>query len=242
MKLLLVCEGPTDIKVISKVTDKIKEQTGNNAYIQELSPQTDKTTSQYPSQGWSEVRSWCKRYSEKDQAVLNNLNALQREAAKRLNWKAIIAASSARGLIIQMDTDIAEHIKDLPNPFDKLIHSRRAYCEDAIKNWLNIQNIPGEIYLLLTSYSTETWLLSTYSRSENVFVDLAQGFDFESIDNAEDRLIMLGFSSKNKDGKVRLDKKQALYDSYGDIIVSSLNSVRHNCLSAEEFCTYLESL
>lgn len=138
-----------------------------------------------------------------------------------------------------MDTDIAEQIQDLP-AFDPARQHRKGFCKDATLTWLNETSTPSGIYLALTTYALEAWLLATHQRDSDVFSDLPPGFNFEDITDTEDRLIRLGHPSTTKSGTKRLSKKETNYRSHANRISSNLDSVRSNCVSADELCRYFE--
>ena len=166
---LLVCEGPTDILVIDKIAKKISEDINTTIRIRELSPQKDATTNRYPSHGWKEVRRWCKVYGKTIDVDDNPFAIL----AQKKNWKTLLKTSNAHGLIIQMDTDIVQYITDLtPNYRGTTKNERKRFAKKAILNWLGEDTLPTEIYLLLSTTSTETWILATHDRVESVFDDL----------------------------------------------------------------------
>lgn len=237
---LLVCEGPTDIQVINKIAKKISATMNDNIIIRELAPQRDQTTRRYPNHGWEEVRKWCKLYGKSDFTDENPFARL----AQQKNWQALIKASGAEGLIIQMDTDIAQYIDDITPPFTKSTkRARKKFCQKSILTWLGLSDISDNIYFLLSTYSTETWILSTYDRDNLVFNDLEENFDFECIDNSVERLISLGNNSyiDQDTGKEKLVKNLDIYQTYSNNIANNLEKVRSECEEAEKFCSMLES-
>ena len=236
-KYLLVCEGPTDIFVIKKIASKISNVIHSQIDIQEVSPQRDATTGQYPEHGWQAVRQWCRLYGK---SLNNELNSFEALAAKRRDWKALLNISGADSLIIQMDTDIVDYITDLKKQYNGFTkRSRKNFAKNAILNWLGESILPEKIYLLLTTYSTETWLLATYERTERVFSNLPENFDFENIDNVIELLCNLGLECYTENGRIKLSKQN--YLSYAQRIVNKLRKVRMECEEAEKFCKFLEN-
>ena len=229
---LLVCEGPTDILVIDKIAKKISDDTDNTITIRELSPQKDATTNRYPSHGWEEVRRWCKVYGKTIDVDDNPFAML----AQKKNWRALVKTSNAHGLIIQMDTDIVQYITDLiPNYNGTTKNSRKNFAKKAILNWLGEATIPNEIYLLLSTQSTETWLLATHDRVESIFSDLPKNFDYENIVNVIERLLTLGYLSYIDDrGKTKFSKSN--YKPYAQKIADKLDKVCLECEEAEKLC------
>jgi len=235
-KYLLVCEGPTDILVIKKIARKVSEIIKTEIFIQELSPQRDATTRQYPEHGWVEVRQWCKVYGNNIDTDENPFAIL----AKKRSWKAQLAITGADALIIQMDTDIVDYITDFGNQYNgSTKRSRKNFAKKAILHWLGESRLPENIYLLLTTYSTETWLLATYERTERVFSNLPENFDFENLDNVIELLCNLGLECYTEDGRKKLSKNH--YMSYAEQIVNNLRKVRAECEEAENFCNFLEN-
>jgi hypothetical protein len=233
---LLVCEGFTDILVSKQIARKISNNTDNNIEIRELSPQKDATTNQYPSHGWEEVRRWCKVYGKIIDVGDNPFAIL----AQKKNWKALLKTSNAHGLIIQMDTDIVQYITEfIPIYSGTTKNERKRFAKKSILNWLGETTKPDEIYLLLSTTSTETWILATHDRVESVFNDLPNNFDYEDIENAIERLFTLGYTSYiDSQGKEKLSKSN--YKPYAQKIVDNLDKVRLECEEAESFCQQLE--
>jgi len=230
---LLVCEGPTDILVIGKIAKKISEDIDTTIQIRELSPQKDATTNRYPSHGWEEVRRWCKVYGKTIDTDDNPFAIL----AKQKNWRALLKASNAYSLIIQMDTDIVQYITDLiPNYRGSTKNEKKRFAKKAILNWLGEDKLPNEIYLLLSTTSTETWVLATHDRVESVFSDLPNDFDYENIEDVIERLFRLDYLSyiDTETGKEKLSKSN--YMPYAQKIVDNLEKVRLECEEADKLC------
>lgn len=235
-KYLLVCEGPTDILVINKIAKKISQSVDVEIEIQELSPQRDATTKRYPNHGWEEVRQWCRLYGTSNIAS-NSIEAL---AAKNKNWRTQVALSRAEAIIIQMDTDIVSYITDLATAYAGTTkQARKRFAQNAIVNWLGESSLPDSIYLLLSTQSTETWLLATHERTEEVFSNLSDNFDFEDIDNVIELLCSLNFQCYDDGNRKKLSKKN--YEPYAMKIIENLQKVRSECDEAENFCTFLEN-
>ena len=238
---LLVCEGPTDILVLKNIAKKISQNTGNNITIRELSPQRDATTSRYPKHGWKEVRRWCKLYGT---SLNTSENTFEAYAARSKNWKAEIAISNADGLIIQIDTDIVEYITDLiPSFRGRTKEARKKFATKAILKWLGETVQPSEIYLLLSTTSTETWVLATHSRTESVFNDLPSNFDFEDIKDVINRLFTLGYANfiEAGSGQIKLKKDLSIYENYAKNIANNIIKVRSECQEVEKLCTKFET-
>ncbi|MDI9223237.1 hypothetical protein QMZ30_20195 [Pantoea sp. EA-12] len=231
---LLVCEGPTDIEIIRGISNHISEKIGAEIDIRELSPTKDMTTGNYPSHGWTAVKSWCEKYSlDKGIVIDPALQDWQKkllQAKQSFRWDTLIKFSGADGIILQIDTDIAEEMNHLA--FDPVNDDRKAFCESAVNIWLNEQSAPEEIYYLLSTYSSEVWLLATHEPAICV--------NYEDIQDVEDRLISLGYSKKNIKGKPRLRKEPKLYKNYSEKIIEKIDIVRQRCVECENFCSFLE--
>lgn len=237
---LLVCEGPSDIPVITKVTEELCRRNGKNVEIRHLAPQQDHTGS-WERHGWGGVMRWCGLYGTKSDAELANIPAAFRNAVKRRNWKALVKASNADGLIIQMDTDIVSELRILPQHFDINTDNRRTYCQDSIKSKLGLANNDEELILLLPSYSTETWILATLDETNAVFNNIAKPIEFEKIINCEELLINAGFKKERKKGKNKLKKSHDLYIPYAEAVKNKLNIVRTKCSELNLYCTRFET-
>jgi hypothetical protein len=229
---LLVSEGPTDILVIKEIANKISKDTSREIIIQELSPQRDATTNSYPNHGWKEVKRWCSVNGNNIEEVDSPFAVF----AKHKHWRNHIAF--ADGLIIQIDTDIAEYIDDMiPSYSGDTKNTRKNFCKKALLKWLGEMHKPEEIYFLLSTHSTENWVLATHARTEAVFNDLSNTFDFEEITNVVDRLGSLGYTTyvDPSSGKTKLSKDLKLYSTYAKKIKNNLIKVRQECEEAERF-------
>lgn len=242
---LLVCEGPTDIAVIVALTQKVQEKIGKDVEIRELSPTQDKTTGTYPSQGWTAVKSWCEKFSiNKNIVIPDGLEDWKKKLLSQklsLRWDTLIKMSGADGIILQIDTDIAEEMNHAD--FSTSGITRKQFSYAAVNLWLNETNKPDEFYYVMSTFSTETWLLATHEPSENTAVlgDLATVRDYETIDNIEDRLIALGYSKQKKRGQDRLRKEPAIYKRYGEKIAAKIDLVKSRCAEADSLMNFLES-
>ena len=239
-KYLLVCEGPTDITFLKHLINKLGADLGKSVEVVELAPQRDATTGTWPAHGCTEVRSWCKSWKIKTQDDLSKIQNHFIELAKRRNWKALVATSGADGLIIQMDTDIAEQISDLPIKFTESDEERRNYCQSAIYFWIGESDeVADKPFLLLPSFSMETWLLATHAPEVNVFDDLAKPFNYEEIIDLEQRLVSIGYSYKTKKGIKKLAKKESEYIGYADRVHANFIDVATRCKEANHLQSFL---
>lgn len=236
---LLVCEGPTDILTIKNIAREISQKIDKDIEIRELSPQRDETTHRYPHHGWKEVRKWCKLYGK---SLNNNSNSLESFAAKNKNWKALVSVSKANALIIQIDTDIVEYIDEIEPKYNgSTKNARKRFLDKAILQWLGEDTIPEKVFLLKSTYSTETWLLATFDRDNEVFNNLDDQFDFEEIEDINSRLFTLGFDNyTDENGKQKLSKDLSKYTNYAQKIASNIDKVREECDEAEFLCNEFE--
>lgn len=239
-KYLLVCEGQTDFFVIHEISNTLSAKTGKKISVVPLSPQQDATTGAWPRHGWTAIRRWCKLYGNKTEADLADVPPLLKAAALRRNWRALLQLQGADGIIIQIDTDIAEEISDLP-PFNNAINHRSTHVRDAVEFWLNDNLYAPKIYLALTTYALESWILATHPKTDPVFSDLPRTFNIEDVENIEDRLIGLGYKSKKINGQIRLSKKESLFKQYALRVAGNLDMVRAEAKSADELCKHLET-
>lgn len=237
---LLVCEGQTDYFVIDQIAKSLSSTTDKNINIIPLSPQQDATTKEWPQHGWTAIRSWCRLYGNKNEADLAGMDPGLKAAAMRRNWRALLLMKKAHGIILQIDTDIAEHITDLPR-FDPTKEHRKNHVHDAVVFWLNDKNYSPSMYLALTTHALEAWILATHPETDPAFSDLPKDFNFEDIEDVEDRLIQLGYKTTKKKGVSRLSKKEKLYKEYALKISENLGMVRSKCQSAEDLCNHLET-
>ncbi|WP_143482492.1 MULTISPECIES: hypothetical protein [Pseudomonas] len=238
-KFLLVSEGPTDYLVIKEIASSLKTVRGEDIEVSLLAPQTDATSGSYPSHGWGGIRAWCMKFSNKTEAELAALPPQAQQFLRRQNWRALLAINNAAGLIIQLDTDIAHDISHV----DAYVPGscRTTHCNDTILFWLKEAATSSHLYLALTSYALETWLLATHPPADPVFSDLAAGFNYESLADFEDRLVALGYPAVKKSGRRRFKKSPfTRYEVYGKKIVASLADVRSRCDAAEQLCSHME--
>lgn len=240
-KYLLVSEGPTDSIVIKHIAKKLSASVDHNIEIVEISPTPDATSGTYPPHGWGGVKAWCLKYSRnKTPGALSHLPQMMQQMLLRLNWPALIAINNAEGIIIQIDTDIAHLLND-PKVYPPN-SCRLTHCKDSILLWLNEPVTPGNIYLALSVYAIENWLLATHAPTDPIFNDLPLQFSYEDIDDFEDRLVNLGYPSYVKSGRQRLVKSpSSTYEPYGQLIADNLIDVRSRCAAANALCIHLES-
>ncbi len=239
---LLVCEGPTDISFLKKLSEKIGGELNTEIELVELSPQKDATTETWPPHGWTKVRSWCKSWKFKTQEEIEAVAARSPFSAllQRKYWKALVDIRNADGLIIQMDTDIAEKIVDYNCKFVDYNGSRRDFCEKSILFWLGetAESIDGA-YLLLPSFAIETWLLASHDPEGEVFDDLGKPFNYETLSDVETRLVNIGYPSKVKNGRHCLIKKENKHSNYAEQVFMNLDKVKERCGEAERYCLFL---
>lgn len=231
---LLVCEGPSDIPVIRRVAEEICRTNKKDVEVRHISPQQD-STGAWERHGYVGVTKWCALYGHKDEKDLEKLSKELRKAVLRKNWQALVKAASADGLIIQMDTDIADQLNFLPERFDESKHNRRVYCQNSLLKKLGLVNIPENLILLLPSFSTETWIIATFDDSHVVFETIPKPISFETLSNCEDLLISAGYRKERKNGKYRLKKSHDIYIPYAEQIVSHIDIVASRCKELESF-------
>ncbi|MDN5079945.1 hypothetical protein O8C89_05375 [Aliarcobacter butzleri] len=240
IKYLLVTEGPTDFIILKKISSIVSKYTNKNIEFIELSPQKDETMNRYPNHGWKEVRNWCRLNGK-------NMDNLENEFAKIVargrNWKGLVKITQARGIIIQIDTDIADYIDELGIKYEgKNKFSRKKFCEKAILNWLGENSLVENLFLVKSTYCMETFILATYPRNDFIFNDLPANFDYENITDVIPRLISLGFESySTQDGIKKLSKDLNLYKGYSNLIKQKFRNVRLECEEIDSLCKKLES-
>lgn len=240
IKYLLVTEGPTDFILLKKIASVVSKSIGKNIEFVELSPQKDETTKRYPSHGWKEVRKWCRLYGKN----IDNLpNEFVKIAARGKNWKTLVKVTNARGIIIQIDTDIVEYIDELNSKYKGITKlSRKKFCEKAILNWLGEDDLVENLYIVKSTHCTETFILATYPRTDNIFNDLPSSFDYEDITDVIARLINLGFESyQTEEGTTKLSKDLNLYKNYSRIIEEKFSNIRLESEEVDLLCKELES-
>ncbi|MDX7924070.1 hypothetical protein SJS82_19270 [Aeromonas media] len=244
---LLVCEGPTDIEIIKAVAAKISQIKGRDIEIRELSPTRDATTKRYPEHGWKGVRGWCRLYGDgvrvgahQNAAMANAmLDAFALNKAKNSkNWRALVAIEKAKGVIIQMDTDIAH---DLNVNGLRGVSGDRAHCHAAISNWLGLTENAENLYYLLPSFATENWILAMHDESDAIFNGMPRPINYESISEPCDVMVSGGYKSyfsKRKQKHV-LDKDCDLYKKYGEQIGNKIDVVKSRCAEFDALCKHL---
>ena len=236
-KYILVSEGPTDFYIIKKVAEQLAADLGKNITINLLEPQKCATGGGYRAHGWSEVKKWCKKHSNKSAQDVANLPVGIQQYLLRQNWRAVLAMSGAQGLIIQIDSDIADFITDIR----KTAPTRKQHCADALLFWLNEPQQTEQLFLAVCAQAIETWLLATHPPQDQIFNDLPQGFNYEDITDYEARLVALGHTpTRGVNGVRRLKKSPSeKYKKHAAKVAADLANVRARCSSAEELCIYL---
>lgn len=231
---LLVCEGPSDIPIIKRVTEEICKQTGKTVEVRHISPQQDGTGC-WERHGWTGVMRWCGLYGDKKQEDLDKLPETIRHSVKRKNWRALLQLGNADGLIIQMDTDIAHELTNLPDRFDITENSRRKYCEDSILSKIGMINTDPNLVLLLPSFSTETWIVATFDESHYIFKNEQKPIEFEKLSNCEQLLIDIGMKKERKKGKYKLKKSHDIYIQHAETIVNNIETVKKRCAEVNTY-------
>ena len=112
MKIGLVYEGGSDHALLKELFSHLKSPSGNSIEIIPIQPIFDATSNRAELGGWTEIRKWCRKYSNKG-AAINSPDLLERKSAQ-LYWKALLPLSSIKTLMIQIDTDIAHNKTNLP--------------------------------------------------------------------------------------------------------------------------------
>ncbi len=236
-KYLLVSEGPTDYVVIKAVADRLSSDLSKQISITLLEPQKDATSDSYNGHGWAAVRNWCRKHGRKDRADIAHLDPSTQSYLLRQSWQALLAIHDAKGLIVQIDCDIAHFIKDK----GEMTKTKKEHCTDALLFWLNEPTQTEQLFLAVSAQAIETWLLATTPPSSNVFHDLPQGFDYELIEDYENRLLALGHTPTVKKKGVRRLKKTpyTCYAKHAERISQNLSDVRARCVSANDLCEFL---
>lgn len=209
-KFLLVCEGPSDIPIFRRIAKKL----GGDIYP--VSPIPDATSNKYPPHGWTEVSNWCRRMATVSQTG-NPIDFY-------LKWKG------ADGLIIQIDTDIADKINlggAVGAKGDKI------WCTNAINQWLGSRAGHACTYYILSTFSTETWIAATYSNHK---VGYAKGSlkDYEQIPDPQAKLLALGYKGDGG-GKLKKSEKQYEQSRYAPRLVDHLGKARVRCKELEKY-------
>lgn len=234
---LLVAEGPSDHAVIQKMADSMSEKLGTVVTIRLLAPEVDATTQKHVPHGWGGVRSWCQKHKLLSEEELERIHPSLRLVRTRQHWKHLLKFAGASGLIVQLDSDIAEDLGFSGGaPKSK---ERSAYCDAMVRQWLGEHAHGQDLHVSISTFSLETWILATWDRSERVFSDLPGDFDFEDIADAEDRLLTLGLKGKTHKGRRRLKKSTEYYEIYGERVRQKLSTVREECQAADNLCRYI---
>lgn len=238
---LLVAEGGSDIAILKTMSQFLSKKLKKDIEIRELSPAKDATSRKYPRHGWREVESWCLKHSLN---AMDN-NAMMGAFAKaglqaRQSWRDLVMFSGAKGLIIQMDTDIAHHIRVNGDKFNENTN-RRKHCQSAVLSWLGLNAVPDELGLVLPTYSIENWILAAYDEGHRAFDELPKPIDYDSISNLVDFLIKLGGRVYlcPQENKEVFDKSERQYRKYGTLISNRLDQVCLRCSEAKGFVSFM---
>lgn len=208
-KYLLVCEGPTDIVILNRVAEHL------GGKIVEISPTKDATSNTYPPQGWTEVKNWCMRHGKM------KMKGNPLEFYMRMH--------KADGFIIQIDTDIANYIKlqgQTGVPGDKL------WCGSAIDQWLGTNSGLATTHYILTTQSTEIWIVATYSNTR-LGLPANSLKDYETITDPQLQLVQLGYAVEK--GALKKSEKQYRMPEYAQRIVEHLSKAKHRSAELKKF-------
>lgn len=234
MKIGLVYEGGSDFTLLSELFRNWKDANGDVVEVTRIQPIYDATIGRAENGGWTEIRKWCRKYSNTEESISKDAIGLKKSS---LYWKSLIPFSKFDSIMIQIDTDIADYICGLPKVLEDFHGNRKKFVRYAILQWLNEDSlIDSECYTLLTSQSLETWILAITVRTNTVFSDLSQTFDFEDIENPESKLISLGYAV-GKSGN--LIKSENYYTQYANDILKNYNKVKSEIKTLREVNRFL---
>jgi len=222
-KVALVCEGSSDVAVITSVMTEVARGAGVALEVHHEYPQRDATSGRWDRVGWTNVRSWCKR-----------------EAARYRKGRATIASKlaflEADAIFIHLDGDVSALLSSALS--QKLtadgITGRLDRCAAAILAWLEEDALKALTRPVIAVMQTETWLLATFPSGESPLQDSPA--DLDAVSDVERRLLTAGYAP-NSHNPSRMLKSYDLYltnDAYTprliahlDAAVQQSNSLRH---------------
>ncbi len=185
-------------------------------------PALDETSGKRERGGWGKVCSWCKKngvpqeaqMSEEERTSLTangvNLDNLPHPTAPPApRLETILAFRAPKGIIIHLDSDIAEQISGLDVSFTNSGTNRKEYCRDAIMTWLGMPE-DRQILFVVATYCIETWFLATHDHvtDPQIFSDPVD--DYEAIADVIEKLLALGYQDYTDETRNRTVDKAAL--------------------------------
>lgn len=246
----VICEGQTDYEIFKAIISSVGNMAGKSFKSMPLFPPVKRNNG-----GWGNLKNWCLNQA----AALTGQN--NRQAAILLGAKPnhgiqnrpsdkISAALSLTGgcannfILIQLDTDIAEHlvvemgIVDIDFPLSPLV--RQDVCENALDKWLggHVAHKNSKLFYCLSSIAIENWILSMHSPADllsTCSIKVA-GIPYDHIHEPGKKLVALGYPS-DSDGKIK--KKVGAYKDYGRRLANVLTPCRSRSYLLDNFCNTL---
>jgi len=237
-KVLVVCEGHTDFVFIEGIFNHLGASIGKKFQLQMIAPQVDATTGAAEQHGWTGVKRWCELNAIKDPSSLGHLPEQIRRAVLCKNWEAIVVASNADLLLVQLDTDIT---KEIDKNFNPSIESRRDFCARQLNKWLGIVSDMPSCKYLLPTYAIENWLLATYDATNAPDVFCTTPNNYEIIFDVESRLLALGYPKKGG----RLRKTVLKYkndDRFLKRLINHLDVCINRCPELDSFVNMIRTI
>jgi hypothetical protein len=234
------------------IFNEIGKKNNISIEIELIAPPVDETSKERARGGWGNVKSWCVKFGTTlpPATTPNDLDLLKEagfipelidRCQNRPCWPTLLTMAEADGVLIHMDSDIAEAITGLDEDFLTSGLSRKDFCMNAIQTWLGTAE-QDDLHFIIATFCLETWFVATYDgqTSPNIFPNPVE--NYEDIQDPSSLLLAMGYKSyiDTTTGKITIDKK-ALTEEYANQIVDNLDISKSRCLELKRTISYVES-
>lgn len=236
-RLGIVCEGLTDVVIITELIDEISPDTSYRV----IKPYLDATTGEYESWGWTNIRLWCERNSGRSVEIEPDFFRAGAPGIVMQTMSVdILTQSSVETICIQMDTDIAEKI-DTKRGFTNYMSSvegasRRNYCEKYILKWLKT-DARDDLFLILPTMALETWIIAVFDRTNahDVFGD--SEVDYLALDPKK----FMGDLSRCRHIKSKEKTLKNYRDNLWPVVRDGMEKIKERCPEFLRLTSFLSS-
>jgi len=142
----LVCEGDTDVAVLSALAEALTPGDVIVDCVQPERPLDQPARYGELGSGWEGVRRWCERQRQR----FGGLPAAMDEPP----------LAGSRALVVHVDADIADHPDvNCSRPCPPASDTADALREFVLREWCAEERLPARVVLCVPSKSTEAWVL-----------------------------------------------------------------------------------
>jgi len=250
LEFQVVCEGVSDFETLKIILSEFGKEFGATVRANRLSPAEDETSRVRERGGWGSVRAWCCDYGarrSRDNEI--DLSQLQgagivadriRKPYSSSRWTTLLTLTKATGLIVHLDSDVAEKICDQPQGFCTSGLSPKEYCRQAIESWMEAKE-SSDLCFVVATHCTETWFLALHDNITDPHIFSKHHDNYENIQDVIERLLALNYRSyvDQETGRVTIDKR-ALTEEQGSDLAKGLHLIASRCAEVQRVKNYVK--